>query len=624
MGSKPGSGIPDSPGKIRPAQLITTYGPGSIMQTNYDSVMIMGIDFWGHKNTYIRKQHLYLEKITKCNHFRMPYAEPRKRTIACTSYPRWGYCTICKWLQPHKGSPGSTSHFTCKSCPGKLLLPARLLVVCKRGHVGEFPWKEWAHSKSESGICDSPKLRWIRGNRSSSITDSAVKCDFCNAKNRLTNALSSQGVVLRKNGVDYTYECGGELPWLDKQETCKKISNAPDVNEPGTEIPIGMLSRAASLYYAKITRGIIIPRLAHPIVKFLQSDNYKSYMDKRLYREMSKEKLAEEILEDQEDFKARHYTAANIISFMEKLDARDIAEVNTEDDLKHIEYDDLLHNDNFDDEQDEKEIKICDVQLDYDDRQFFDVIRKLDIVTSVEVSRYFTRLRPPGEEHDSKHAASATICKLEVAGKTMAGRKYKRNGWLPCAVKKGEGIFVKFNREFIKSCLNHRGIQERLDTVLGNHNEWEAQSGWTSSANIDRQYILLHSLSHMLIRELALASGYNEASISERVYSSKHMCGLMIYTSSGEGSLGGLARQAKCGFSRILKAAIEKSQTCSRDPMCISYDPARAPQSKMPLHMAQNGSACYGCLMLPETSCENFNMLLDRQTLTAAWTDHHG
>lgn len=33
------------------------------------------------------------------------------------------------------------------------------------------------------------------------------------------------------------------------------------------------------------------------------------------------------------------------------------------------------------------------------------------------------------------------------------------------------------------------------------------------------------------------------------------------------------------------------------------------------MHARLNGSACYGCALLPETSCENSNRLLDRRLL---------
>ena len=52
-----------SPGNTRPTQLITTHGPGSFVQTENDSVMVLGIDFWSHKEEYIKKYHLYMQKI---------------------------------------------------------------------------------------------------------------------------------------------------------------------------------------------------------------------------------------------------------------------------------------------------------------------------------------------------------------------------------------------------------------------------------------------------------------------------------------------------------------------------------------------------------------------------------
>ena len=38
-------------------------------------------------------------------------------------------------------------------------------------------------------------------------------------------------------------------------------------------------------------------------------------------------------------------------------------------------------------------------------------------------------------------------------------------------------------------------------------------------------------------------------------------------------------------------------------------------EMNLSVHLRQNGSACFGCIMLPETSCENFNKMLDRKIL---------
>ncbi len=612
----------DSPGKIRPAQIITTFGPGALMQTEHDSVMIMGYNFWKNTESYVKKNHLYLQKITKRNHFKMPYSEEGggKRNIACISYPQWGHCTICKELQRHRSSPGYADHFKCKR-HNKVLLPARLVAVCKRGHVGEFPWVEWAHSNptNPKPICDDPTLSWERGNRSSSISDSSVKCS-CGARNWLYGALKSDGIILLDGEKKhYTYQCRGESPWLNKQEQCRKIDNAGHESSR-TETPVGMLTRSSSLYYPKIIRGIVIPHLAHPIAQYLQSDDYrKSFEDIQVLRELSYEEKAEQILKmTDSDWKdIQEYEKSDIIHFMKKLkNNANKFKLDTEEDLREIEYEDLLNNDNPRGEQGE-EIHITDVELPEEASTYFDKVKMLNILTSIEISRYFTRLHPPGEiNSDERDANMKYICNIETSGKTKSGRKHKKEDWLPCSVKRGEGIFVTFKKEFIESCLNQDGARSRLDDILRNYREWERRSEWSNASNIDRQYILLHSLSHVLIKTLARSSGYSDASVSERIYSSKKMHGILIYTtSSGDGSLGGLVRQATDIFD-LFKEALAESRSCSRDPICIAEDPRRMLENNIPLHLAQNGSACYGCIMLPETSCECFNKLLDRRILT--------
>lgn len=621
--TKEESDIAPSPGKLRPTQLITTHGPGSFVQTENDSVMIMAIDFWSHKDEYIKKHHMYLQKITKKDYFLMPNSKEQSyRTIACISFPTWGYCKYCSWLQPHKDAPSSNGGFFCKDHPSTPLLPARLVMVCKRGHVDDFPWEKWAHSNSHNprSICDSPKIKWKGGRKSSSIANFLLVCE-CGAKNSLAKALDPNGIKLydeEKNEFCPFY-CTGELPWLNRHEDCRKILDSGKEDEKLTETPIGMIVRSTSLYYSKIIRGIIIPELSHPIVKYLQSQEFENFNKLSVFQKMTNEEKAEQILESKKDWKEiKKYTVKQIADFMEKLAMREGERYNikTELDLKKIEYDDLINNANFDDDEVEKEIKIKNVDLDDKLKKYFKIVRRLDVLTAIEIQRYFTRLKPPGEALlEEQNFSKKTICNIEVAGESKSGRKYQKNNWLPCVIKKGEGIFFVFNEDFIKNCINDK-VQKRLDSLIENHKKWEDQSGWPSGINVDSQYIFLHSLSHVLIKELALRSGYSEASISERIYSSKDMCGLLIYTtSSGDGSLGGLVRQAENRLFTIFEDAFDKVRICSRDPICINDDPKELRDRKLPLHLIQNGSACYGCMMLPETTCEYFNKLLDRKIL---------
>ena len=109
--------------------------------------------------------------------------------------------------------------------------------------------------------------------------------------------------------------------------------------------------------------------------------------------------------------------------------------------------------------------------------------------------------------------------------------------------------------------------------------------------------------------------GYTASSLSERIYSTysgdKHkMAGILLYTSSSDsdGSLGGLVR---CGRPENLKVTLDEAfasaDWCSSDPLCM--------ESSGQGYKGLNYAACHACLLLPETSCEMRNCLLDRASL---------
>lgn len=125
---------------------------------------------------------------------------------------------------------------------------------------------------------------------------------------------------------------------------------------------------------------------------------------------------------------------------------------------------------------------------------------------------------------------------------------------------------------------------------------------------------MLHTLSHLLIRELALECGYNAASIRERIYadvsSPNPQAGILIYTAAADsdGTLGGLVELGKPeNLGRLLRQALNRSKVCSSDPLCSEHDPGK----DRSLHAA----ACHACSLVAETSCERGNRYLDRSLL---------
>jgi hypothetical protein len=127
------------------------------------------------------------------------------------------------------------------------------------------------------------------------------------------------------------------------------------------------------------------------------------------------------------------------------------------------------------------------------------------------------------------------------------------------------------------------------------------------------RYLALHTLSHLLIRTIALECGYSSASLSERIYAGTEQdprrAGILIYTAvpDAEGTLGGLVSLAEPdALVRLTRRALRDAMHCSSDPLCaerLPHDPAEF------LH----GAACHVCLFVSETTCERGNRFLDRR-----------
>jgi len=126
------------------------------------------------------------------------------------------------------------------------------------------------------------------------------------------------------------------------------------------------------------------------------------------------------------------------------------------------------------------------------------------------------------------------------------------------------------------------------------------------------KFLLIHTIAHLFINQLSFECGYGSSSLRERIYcdvenTSRSMNGFLVYTASGdaEGTMGGLVRQGNPGrLERTLIRTLRKATWCSYDPICIE-SAGQGPDSC-------NLAACHGCALLPETSCEEGNRLLDR------------
>jgi hypothetical protein len=182
---------------------------------------------------------------------------------------------------------------------------------------------------------------------------------------------------------------------------------------------------------------------------------------------------------------------------------------------------------------------------------------------------------------------------------------------------RGEGIFVRFDLDRITAWAGETMQERRRKVLRAAHESWRAARHLepVEDGFPDLVYVLLHSFSHVLMRELTLECGYSAPSIRERIYASRadepiDMAGVLVYTAApdSEGTLGGLVALGRPKeLGRLVRQALERAMLCASDPLCSEHDPRRDGT----LH----GAACHACLFAPETSCENGNRFLDRSTL---------
>lgn len=182
----------------------------------------------------------------------------------------------------------------------------------------------------------------------------------------------------------------------------------------------------------------------------------------------------------------------------------------------------------------------------------------------------------------------------------------QQSSWLPALELYGEGVFIALDDARLRAWEQLPAVVSRLDQLAPRF----VQSGREQPNPLTPRFMLLHTLSHLLMRQIESEGGYPAASLLERIYcaeSPEPMAGILIHVAVPDiaGSLGGLAELSEPHrFLGILMRALEHSRWCSLDPVCSEHE-GQGPG-------LLNRAACHACAMVPEPACEYGNTLLDR------------
>ncbi len=578
-------------GQLRQSQVITTFGPGSMIDLPTRSVIIGGLDTWLKSADEIHEPRL-IEKIRRLLNlgqlrFYPPPANPDDPTAAKTGihvyeFPSWfvtqdveigprGGLTRSRMLV-HRASLDGTRYIDDRKRKHPVV-PVRFVRACRNGHIADLDWRFFAHRGATE--CRRKPLWMDERGTSGDLAEIVVRCD-CGKERRLSDATITGQKVL---GM-----CEGQRPWLGP------------VAWEGCDQPNRLLVRSASnAYFARVMSVISLPDKNESIEKAV-NDVYS-------------DNLAE--LESVDELRFMRKKIAQVKAALDGFTDDEIwAEIQSRKgatlggqakSVKQAEFEVLSS------ATEQAGIDITDTS--FSARALAKEVWEKPWMGAVERVVLVHRLREVvAQVGFTRFEASSPDVEGELQMGVKSAPLAMDATWLPAVENRGEGVFIQFKKAAIDDWLKRPEVIDRGKRLYTGFEAWKAAHPQSGRLFPGLSYYLLHTVSHMLLTAVSLECGYPASSIRERVYSLEAGYGILLYTGSpdAEGTLGGLVETGR-QIHRHLQAALELARLCSNDPVCAQHDPP-APHEGRFLH----GAACHGCLLVAETSCEQQNDFLDR------------
>jgi hypothetical protein len=575
-------GAPTILGDLRPSQIITTFGPGAVVDLPTASLIMAGTDFWTTDRSRLIDEPR-LRSMLRVNVFYRPPVTSDRGILGVPAFifPRYLVCSRCQRLAPHEIFAFDGRGFRCGAqhkgrVPrgGPLAYPARFVVACSDGHLDDFPWYDYAHGGAGAN-CPQDLEFWGTG-ASGAVADLFVRCRRCGARR-------SMGRAFGPGAAKSLGPCTGRRPWLgagsDEQCHSGRLRT--------------ILRGASNLYFPIVHSALSIPEWDDPIQLAI------AHHEEQLGEVKSPEDIAAGIrmgfLPALKAFEPQRVFAA--------LEDRRSQEANppTGVDIRRQEFSALRSiPDPEKARRREFELEVSEVPAGFDDRiARVTIVRRLREVRALDG---FTRI----------DSAFDLVPESETPERFQRQRLSSQEfHWRPAIELRGEGVFIELVEDRVRRWEQSPSVWAVAEKLEAAHVEWRRERELPDSPFPGPRYVLLHSLGHLLINGLSLDCGYSSSSIRERIYSSVDgdapMAGLLLYTATpdSDGSLGGLADQGRPDrLGHLLTDSLERASYCSSDPLCGHQKAA-----EMGL---LNGAACHACLLVSETSCERGNRYLDR------------
>jgi hypothetical protein len=612
-------------GSSRPPTLLYRYGPGSILDLAHFTVMPLGYDAWERiweRRDGIKPIHapalLALLKAQLGPQVRELRPFPHQPSLGGTTdegrdlgvpaivFPQWLRCTRCDRLArvgfftytnqaKHRPDLARFEHTDCRGRNGAgkkakaLAVPARYLLACSNGHLEEFPYDLWVHKGKNCPQSEVPDLHMeemTAGRGASSI----IRCLTCGAQRLMTQA---QGEA----GQSRLSKCRGRHPHMGLFE------------EGHCDANMQLILVGASNLWFPVSQSVIV----------MPGDEVDKHGDlvQALRDWMGVEALktiAPRVLRTIPNAPSLPAGDGELAELIQEALSVEAAEPGVPGswspvDVLRPEWH-YLQRPVAGPFQEDEASGLTLSRRDRSPRLPSGISRvvAVDRLRKVNALIGFTRI----DEMD----------RVDDLGPRLVPLSLQPPRWAVATEDRGEGMLLEFDEETVRAWEERVEDSDVFAAHFQSHKRNFENRTSKSATQLDHtkrfawaRYWLLHTFSHLLMRELAMSSGYGAASLTERVYAWKQTderpaaAGVLIMTtaSDSDGTLGGLVRLSQPELlATAVRNALRKAQRCSSDPICAGRTP-RDPEDFL------HGASCHCCSMAAETSCEKSNRFLDRR-----------
>ena len=552
--------------EARRTQLVSTYGVGSLFPAQDQSFMILGLDDWPTKRC-VEVPEPRLARSLGVRTFRMPPTGGKgEKDLPVIRFPKMHHCASCGRLDRLNAFCSWDEH-VCHACQ-RQLTPSRFVTCCPHGHIDDFPYFNWVHRGQEIPESATHRLFLRTRGQSSSLADIVVSCSCGVPTRSMAGSFGAQAM----GGIT---KCKGHRPWL-RDAPAEECDHLPRTLQRGS----------SNVWFASVRSALSIPPWSEGVHKIVGK-----YWP--MVSVIPKEALEATLVAMQVP-QSSGLPVGDLVAAILEMRGETAGDVPTDSDLRSEEYQALVLGRP---ETNPHQQFVCTPVsgLDDDATQVLDRVSEVARLREVRALQGFTRVTPSGDDEDGSRLAALS---LDVPD------------WLPAVEVLGEGVFVRLRDDVVDEWERTDFAIQRARAINDAYEVRAKMYGAGQPAEVTPRQLLLHSFAHVLLTELSLDAGYPVASLRERVYSGPEQTGILVYTASADsaGSLGGLSAQSQPDrIWTVIQSAVRRARWCSSDPVCIESTGTGSD--------ALNLAACHACLLLPETSCERMNHVLDRATL---------